>query len=96
MSGVAPAGPAPPPQALAEVSVFKGLGAAALRRLAFGARLLHLTDGARVFAQGDAADCVFAVLPGEVGRVRVGALEAGGHCQLGGLQGARHRAAVRR
>jgi CRP-like cAMP-binding protein len=78
MSDVASAGSAPPPQMLADVSLFKGLGAVALRRLALGARLLQLTDGAQVFAQGDAADCVLAVLPGEGGRVRVGALEAGG------------------
>src|SRR4051812_36489538 len=78
VSGAAAAGPALPPEALAGVSVFRGLGPASLRRLALGARALQLVDGAQVFTQGDAADCVFTVLPGETGQVCVGALEAKG------------------
>ncbi len=70
------------PEALAGITVLHGLSPAALRRLALGARLVQLADGAPVFAQGDPADAVFAVLRGGSGdgggRVRVGAPDAGG------------------
>lgn len=66
------------PEALAEVPVFQSLSAGSLHRLSSGSRLLHLVDGDSVFLQGDAADGVFALLTGESGRVRIGALDTGG------------------
>lgn len=55
---------------LATFPVFDGLPAAALRKLAAGAVAQQYQDGAPVFALGEPADTVFAVLPGD-GRVRV-------------------------
>lgn len=60
---------------LAAFPVFAGLPAEALERLAFGASVMQLADGAPVFSQGDAADAVFAILRGD-GKVRVGVPDA--------------------
>ncbi|MBP0466551.1 Crp/Fnr family transcriptional regulator [Roseomonas sp. PWR1] len=57
---------------LARINLFRDLPAAALARLADGARRIAPADGAPLFAQGDPPDAVFAVLEGK-GRVRVGA-----------------------
>jgi CRP-like cAMP-binding protein len=61
--------------AFADFPVFAGLPVDDLRRLAFGASVLQLADGAAVFSQGDAADAVFAILRGD-GKVRVGVPDA--------------------
>jgi CRP-like cAMP-binding protein len=61
--------------ALGEFPVFAGLPATALQKLAAGAVVQQLPDGAQVFVQGDAADAVFAILRGD-GRVRVGVPDA--------------------
>jgi CRP/FNR family cyclic AMP-dependent transcriptional regulator len=58
--------------ALAEFPVFAGLPEGALATLAAGALVETVPDGATIFAQGDEADHVFAILRCE-GRVRVGA-----------------------
>ncbi|QQS10845.1 MAG: Crp/Fnr family transcriptional regulator [Rhodospirillales bacterium] len=56
--------------ALGAFPVFAGLPAAALRKLAAGAVTQRCDDGAAIFALGEPADTVFAVLGGD-GRVRV-------------------------
>jgi CRP-like cAMP-binding protein len=72
---VTPAPPGVPPDALREVAVLRGLSPASLRRIGLGARELRPADGAQVFALGDPADAVFAVLRCD-GRVRMGAPDA--------------------
>ncbi len=50
------------------------MGGPALGRIEARGRVLDLADGAGVFAQGDAADAVYAILGGP-GQVRIGAVE---------------------
>jgi len=50
------------------------VGGPALGRIEARGRVLDLADGAGVFAQGDAADAVYAILGGP-GQVRIGAVE---------------------
>ncbi len=57
---------------LGRIGLFRDLPAAALARLAEGARRVSPPDGGPLFAQGDPSDAVYAVLEGR-GRVRVGA-----------------------
>lgn len=57
--------------ALADFPVFAGLSERALATLAAGALAELVADGVTIFAQGDEADHVFAILRCE-GRVRVG------------------------
>lgn len=60
---------------LSRISLFQGLPAAALQRIADGSRRLQPPDGAPLFLQGDPSDALFAVLGGR-GRVRVGVPDA--------------------
>ncbi|HEY0418494.1 MAG TPA: Crp/Fnr family transcriptional regulator [Acetobacteraceae bacterium] len=57
---------------LAEVEAFRAVPETARRRLEAGARIMPVRDGTRIFAQGDAADAVYAIIGGE-GTVRIGA-----------------------
>src|ERR1700722_8958003 len=59
---------------LAQVAVFKGMSVEALNRLEGGAQSQEPRDGATVFAQGDPADAVFAIVAGD-GHVRVGSVD---------------------
>ncbi|MCW5749408.1 MAG: Crp/Fnr family transcriptional regulator, partial [Alphaproteobacteria bacterium] len=61
--------------ALGEFPVFADLPASALQKLAAGAIVQQLADATQVFAQGDAADAVYAILRCD-GRVRVGVPDA--------------------
>lgn len=58
---------------LVGVSAFRDIDASALERIESRSRLLEFRDGARIFAQGDAADAVYAIIGGP-GRVRIGAV----------------------
>lgn len=58
---------------LRDVAVFKDIDNPVLERIEARGRVIDLRDGARVFAQGDEADAVYAIL-GSVGRVRIGAV----------------------
>ena len=59
---------------LNSIVVFKGLDRAALDELARGSVLLEPRDGTEVFAQGDPADSIYAVMAGD-GHVRIGAID---------------------
>jgi CRP-like cAMP-binding protein len=59
---------------LASVGVFKGMEAGALARLEQGCVPLEPRDGAPIFAQGDPADAVYAIIGGD-GHVRIGAID---------------------
>lgn len=59
---------------LASVIVFKGLTEEELGRLEQGSVFLEPRDGAAVFAQGDPADAVYALIAGD-GHVRIGAID---------------------
>jgi CRP/FNR family cyclic AMP-dependent transcriptional regulator len=59
---------------LAGVAAFREMPQAVLDRLERGGTPLELRDGARVFAQGDAADAVYAIVGGD-GIVRIGAMD---------------------
>jgi len=59
---------------LSTVAVFKGMTADALERLALGGTVLEPRDGATIFAQGDLADSVFAIIGGD-GHIRVGSID---------------------
>jgi CRP/FNR family cyclic AMP-dependent transcriptional regulator len=59
---------------LASVSVFQGMDAADLHRMEASGTVLEPKDGAAIFAQGDVADAVFAVIAGD-GQVRIGAVD---------------------
>jgi CRP-like cAMP-binding protein len=60
--------------ALFGVAVFKGMDPAELDRIEASSRMLEPRDGARIFAEGDAADAVYAIIAG-AGHVRVGSLD---------------------
>ena len=60
--------------ALLEVVAFKGIDPAELDRIEAASRIVEPRDGAQIFAEGDAADAVYAVVGG-AGRVRIGALD---------------------
>ena len=60
--------------ALLGVAAFGGLDPAELDRIEASSRVLEPRDGTRVFAEGDAADAVYAIIVG-TGHVRVGALD---------------------
>jgi CRP/FNR family transcriptional regulator, cyclic AMP receptor protein len=60
--------------ALLDVAVFKGMDPAALDRIEARGRTLEPRDGTRIFAEGDAADAVYAIVAG-AGHVRMGALD---------------------
>jgi len=62
---------------LASVAVFKGMSSEALSRLAHGSTIQQPRDGATVFAQGDPADAVYAIINGD-GHVRIGAIDRHG------------------
>jgi CRP-like cAMP-binding protein len=62
---------------LASVAVFKGMSEEDLGRLERGSTLLELRDGAKIFAQGDPADAVYAIVAGE-GHARIGAIDRHG------------------
>jgi CRP/FNR family transcriptional regulator, cyclic AMP receptor protein len=59
---------------LAAVTVLKNMTVEALNRMAAGGTILEPRDGATIFAQGDPADAVFAIIAGN-GRVRVGSVD---------------------
>ena len=60
--------------ALRHVTAFRGVDPTKLARIEAGSRVLEPRDGARLFAQGDAADAVYAIVSG-TGHVRIGALD---------------------
>ncbi len=62
---------------LASIAVFKGMSREALSRLALGSAMQEPRDGAMVFAQGDPADAVYAIIDGD-GHVRIGAMDRHG------------------
>lgn len=62
---------------LASIAVFEGMSSEALGRLAQGSKMLEPRDGAMVFAQGDPADAVYAIIDGD-GHVRIGAINRHG------------------
>ncbi len=62
---------------LAPVAVFKGMTEKELGLLEQGSARLEPGDGAAVFAQGDPADAVYAIIGG-TGRVRIGATDRNG------------------
>ncbi len=59
---------------LLHVAAFRGIAAGKLDRIEAASRMLEPRDGARLFAQGDAADAVYAIVTG-TGHVRIGALD---------------------
>jgi CRP-like cAMP-binding protein len=60
--------------ALLHVAAFQGIDPAKLARIEASSRALEPRDGARLFAQGDVADAVYAIVSGS-GHVRIGALD---------------------
>jgi CRP-like cAMP-binding protein len=60
--------------ALLEVDPFRGLDPAELDRIEASSRIVEPRDGTRLFAEGDQADAVYAVVGG-TGHVRVGAVD---------------------
>jgi CRP/FNR family cyclic AMP-dependent transcriptional regulator len=77
---------------LSGVVSFAGMPEVELERLWAGGRVLTPRDGARLFAQGDAADCVYVVLGGD-GHVRIGTISQASKglmvevCQAGDIFG---------
>jgi CRP/FNR family cyclic AMP-dependent transcriptional regulator len=59
---------------LTSVNAFKGMTAAELSRLEQGSVTLEPRDGATIFAQGDPADAVYAIIGGD-GHVSIGAID---------------------
>lgn len=59
---------------LTSVTAFKGMTAAELNRLEQGSVVQEPRDGATIFAQGDPADAVYAIVGGD-GHVRIGAID---------------------
>jgi CRP-like cAMP-binding protein len=59
--------------ALLTVSTFAGIDERVLDRIEARSRSIEYPDGALIFAQGDPADAVYAIIGGE-GRVRIGAV----------------------
>jgi CRP-like cAMP-binding protein len=62
--------------ALLDIAPFKGMDAAELDRIEARSRMLEPRDGARIFAEGDIADAVYAIVAG-TGHVRIGAIDRG-------------------
>jgi CRP/FNR family transcriptional regulator, cyclic AMP receptor protein len=60
--------------ALLEVAAFKGMNRAVLDRIEARSRMIEPRDGTQIFAQGDAADAVYAIVAGE-GHVRIGTID---------------------
>ncbi len=60
--------------ALLGVSAFQGMDPAELDRIEASSRMVEPRDGTRIFAEGDAADAVYAVISG-TGHVRIGAMD---------------------
>ncbi len=60
--------------ALLDVKPFKGIDPAQLDRIEARSRMLEPRDGTRVFAEGDVADAVYAIVGG-TGHIRIGALD---------------------
>jgi CRP-like cAMP-binding protein len=59
---------------LSAVTVLKNMSVEALSRIEAGGTILEPRDGATIFAQGDPADAVFAIIAGD-GHVRVGSID---------------------
>ncbi len=59
--------------ALVGMTAFRGIATPVLDRIEASSRVMELHDGAQVFAQGDAADAVYAIIGGP-GRVRIGVI----------------------
>src|ERR1700733_15873674 len=59
---------------LSAVTVLKNMSVEALSRMEAGGTILEPRDGATMFAQGDPADAVFAIIAGD-GHVRVGSVD---------------------
>ena len=57
---------------LTSITVFKSMTREALSVLEQGSVILQSRDGATIFAQGDPADAVYAIIGGD-GHVRIGA-----------------------
>ncbi len=51
---------------LSRVPVFSGMSEEQIRLLAFGAEKRHLSEGQVLFKQGQAANCAYAVLSGQI------------------------------
>jgi CRP/FNR family cyclic AMP-dependent transcriptional regulator len=62
---------------LAEIEVFKVVPPEVQHRLERGGRAIQPHDGEQVFAQGDPADAIYAVIGGD-GRVRIGSVDRRG------------------
>jgi CRP/FNR family transcriptional regulator, cyclic AMP receptor protein len=60
--------------ALLGVAAFKGMDRAELDRIEARSRMVEPRDGTRIFAHGDAADAVYAIVAGE-GHVRIGTID---------------------
>lgn len=60
--------------ALLGVKPFKGLDLAELDRIEASGRIVEARDGTRIFAEGDPADAVYAIIGG-AGHVRIGAID---------------------
>lgn len=63
--------------ALLAVAAFTGMDRAELDRIEAACRIIEPRDGSQIFAAGEAADAVYAVVGG-AGRVRIGALDRNG------------------
>jgi CRP/FNR family cyclic AMP-dependent transcriptional regulator len=59
---------------LASITVFEGMSRQALDRLQQGSMPFEVRDGVTIFAQGDPAHAVYAIVAGD-GRVRIGATD---------------------
>ena len=60
--------------ALSAITAFKGVDPALLDRIEARSRMIEPRDGTRLFAYGDAADAVYAIVAGE-GHVRIGTID---------------------
>jgi len=60
--------------ALSGIKAFRGIDPVELDRIESRSRTIEPRDGTRVFAQGDAADAVYAIVAGE-GHVRIGTID---------------------
>jgi CRP/FNR family transcriptional regulator, cyclic AMP receptor protein len=60
--------------ALLGVAAFKRMDRAELDRIEARSRMIEPRDGTQIFAQGDAADAVYAIVAGE-GHVRIGTID---------------------
>jgi CRP-like cAMP-binding protein len=59
---------------LSSIGLFKGMSARDLAQLEQVGTILEPRDGATIFAQGDSADAVYAIIAGD-GHVRIGAVD---------------------